>query len=356
MAGKNLTITDIARTAGVSKTTVSRYLNGKYEYMSPETRERIRNVIDLTGYHPNSIARSLKSQKSMLIGLIIADIESPFSSAAVKSIGDALRTTGYNIITANCDNSYQREKEYLRSLMNQQVDGLIVNTTTRHNSTLISLANDGMPIVLIDRFINDYTLDIAYFQNRRPMFEVMEHLHAQGYGRIALFVQPYEEISPRGLRRDAFVERMAAFGVDDPQKQVFVVDLSDRQSVRQQVKALCEISAGDAAPPAIIATNGVTLMHVAQAVLSLGLSMPHEIGLAGYDDWGWASELGWAGMIGVGLTALTPSVHELGALTASMLLDRMRGQNVPKRVCGVEAPMIVRGSTAHGGPPQAFHG
>ena len=152
---KNLTIVDIAKSAGVSKTTVSRYLNGQYEYMSEQTRERIKKVIEVSGYQPNKLAQSLKNQKSMLVGFVVADIESPFTSAAIKSVGDAMLGTGYNLVTANSDNSYERELENIQSLIGQQVDGLIVNTVTSSTPRLIGLANGGLPVVLLDRFGRD---------------------------------------------------------------------------------------------------------------------------------------------------------------------------------------------------------
>lgn len=345
MAIKNLTITDIARMAGVSKTTVSRYLNGKYEYMSESTKERISAVIDLVGYQPNNIARSLKSQKSMLVGLVIADIESPFSSAAIKSVGDAMLGTGYNIITANSNNSFQKEQDYIQSMMGQQVDGLIVNTASMDNPLLISLANSGVPIVLLDRFVKDYKFDIAYIANREPILSAMDHLMEMGYSRVAFFTEPYEQISPRNFRREIFLEKLGSMGVSQPERYVYVVNNSRQQSVCDSIYALLNQCKGESAPPAIIASNGVTLMHLAKAMESMGLSMPQDIGLCGYDDWGWASELGWAGMINVGLTTVTPSIHALGELTAKALLRRMENPQSEKQEIAVEAPLHIRKST-----------
>lgn len=345
MATKNLTITDIARMAGVSKTTVSRYLNGKYEYMSEPTRERISAVIDLVGYQPNNIARSLKSQKSMLVGLVIADIESPFSSAAIKSVGDAMLGTGYNIITANCDNSFQKEQDYIQSLMSQQVDGLIVNTTSMNNPLLISLANSGVPIVLLDRFVKDYKFDIAFIANREPILSAIDHLLEMGYSRVALFTESYEHISPRNIRREVFVEKLNAMGISQSEHYVHVVDNSRQQSVCDSIQSLLDKCKGESTPPAIIASNGVTLMHLAKAIESMGLTMPQDIGLCGYDDWGWASELGWAGMINVGLTTVAPSIHALGKLTAKALLRRMENPESEKQEIAVEAPLHIRQST-----------
>ncbi len=351
MPDKNITIADIARSAQVSKTTVSRYLNGKYEYMSPQTKERIRSIIELTNYQPNSIARSLKSHKSTLIGLVIADIESPFSSAVIKRIGDCFMNMDYNIITANCGNSYKRETHYLNSLVNQQIDGLIVNTTSRNNPMLIDLANKGMPIVLLDRFIDNYALDIVYFQNEHPVNNAVDHLVEQGYGSMHFFVQPYEQISPRFLRREAFLKKLNSLGVDDADHYVHQVDSLETENIKHQLDALMQSSKKDKAPPAVIASNGVTLLHMAKAIRSLGLKMPHEVGLCGYDEWGWETNLGWAGLIDVGLTTLECSTYHLGDSIAELLLRRLKNPGDPKITQSIDAPLVIRPSTLYGKTP-----
>ncbi len=347
MPKRSLTIQDIAASAGVSKATVSRYLNGKYQYMSAQTRERIRTVIEVTGYHPNSIARSLKSQRSMVVGLVVADIASPFSSSVVKSIGSAMLGSGYSLMTANSDNDPEREKQFLRSMIHQQVDGLIVNTCSADNPYLIEIANNGMPVVLLDRFLNDYRLDISYIQNHRPMQQAIDHLNEQGYGELGLLVQPFENVSPRALRRSSFINCLAQAGVKAPASHVYLLDAPELDSAKRCIHALLEKARqeGSGRPPALIATNGVSLMYAARAALALGLSMPKDLGLCGYDDWGWAADLGWPEMIGPGLTTLTPSMDQLGQRAWSLLLERINGSDAPKQQEGVDVTLEVRRST-----------
>lgn len=339
---KNFTIVDIAQSAGVSKTTVSRYLNGRYEYMSPQTRERIRKVIEVSGYQPNKIAQSLKNQKSMLIGFVVADIESPFTSAAIKSVGDAMRGTGYNLITANSDNSSEAEKEYIQSLVGQQVDGLIVNTVSSHNPALISLANGGLPIVLLDRFVKDYAFDIVHFENVRSIHGAMDHLIGQGYRRMAFFTQHYESVSPRALRRQAFIDKLASVGEPAPEKYVFTSEseIQDMEENIRQLRAMC----GDE-PVGVICSNSVTLMRAVKAIRNIGLHMPWDIGLCGFDEWGWASQLGWASIVDVGLTTILPTVHDLGQETVNLLLRRIKDPAAEKKEIAIPSRLMVRDST-----------
>lgn len=344
MNTKNLTIMDIAKTAGVSKTTVSRYLNGKYEYMSAETRERIRTVIELTDYHPNRIAQSLKSQKSLLIALVIADIESPFSSALIKSIGNALLPFGYNIIVANSDNQYENEQRNIQSLLDQQVDGLIVNTVRAFNPELIRLANNGFPVVLLDRFVNDYKFDIAYLDNHKPISDIVRHLKEEGFSDLHLFTQECEDVSPRQQRKEAFQKCLTEYGVLNPQENIHVLKMENKEPVCDAIQSILQ-KAVSSAPPAILCTNGMSLVYTMSAVRSLQLSLPTDLGICGFDDWGWTANANLTGMIDVGLTTLTPSVHHLGEVTAKLLLDRLNDPKSAKQEISIPAPLIIRNST-----------
>ncbi len=345
LSNKKYTISDIAKSAGVSKTTVSRYINGKFEYMSDDTRKRIESIIEVANFQPNNLARSLKSQKSKLIGLVVADIESPFSASIIKGVGDYLRIAGYSMIIVNSDNSVEKEKEYISSLVSQRVDGLIVNTTTRYNPFLIDLANRGLPIVLTDRFVMDYNFDIVYIECEQSMSTAVHHLVDRGYQRIVLFVQPYDQISPRYLRHNAFLQTLEELGVESPGQYVFEVDLLNPESVPSSLQRLLHACANDSAPPAIVTTNGVTLLHIVNAIRALKLNMPEQIGLCGYDDWGWAPGMGWASMIDPGITTLSAQSHNIGELSAKVLLERLEDNSSPKKKISLPAELIVRGST-----------
>jgi LacI family kdg operon repressor len=344
-SNKKFTISDIAKSAGVSKTTVSRYINGKFEYMSEETRKRIEMIIQVANFHPNRLARSLKSQKSRLIGLVIADIESPFSASIIKGVGDYLQISGYNMIIVNSDNNVEKEQESINSLISQQVDGLIVNTTTRRNPFLIDLANKGLPIVLADRFVEDYNFDIAYIECRHSMHTALQHLHEQGYGKKFLFIQSYDTISPRLMRREAFVEWITKQGVSQPEKYIFVVNLADENSVSAALKKVLTSCEKDEAPPAIMTTNGVTLLHIVNAVQTMKVRIPQQLGICGYDDWGWTPAMDWTSMIAPGITALVSQSHILGELSVKMLIERMKHPEHPKKKVTIPAELVVRGST-----------
>lgn len=182
MTQKKVTITDIAKAAGVSKTTISRYLNGRFDLMSPETRRRIESVIDVSGYQPSTIARSLKNKRSLLLGIVVSDQSSPFSTAVLLGVGDALRNTEYVPVFVNCDDDPAKERYQISFLLSRGVDGLIVNTTSYENPFLVNLEARGVPIVLCDRYIKGHTFDIVTTDHASTIQQLLAHLKGQGYG------------------------------------------------------------------------------------------------------------------------------------------------------------------------------
>ena len=126
---KVTTIHDISARAGVSITTVSRFLNGNYSNMSEKTRKRLEHIVQELDYHPNSLARGLKSQSSGIIGCVIADMGNPFSALLLKGIQTVCRSNGYKLMTLDADNDSLLEKEAYKILLDTPVEGIICNTT-----------------------------------------------------------------------------------------------------------------------------------------------------------------------------------------------------------------------------------
>lgn len=127
---EKFTIKDIAELAQTSKTTVSFYLNGKYEKMSKETRERIERVIRETDYKPSVVARSLNSKNTKLIGVLIGDITNTFSNQIVKGIEEEAHKSGYQVIIGNSNYNQESEDKYIESMLMLGVDGFIIQPTS----------------------------------------------------------------------------------------------------------------------------------------------------------------------------------------------------------------------------------
>lgn len=343
MCKPKLTISEVAKLAGVSKTTISHYLNGKFEYMSKDTKEHVGSIIKESGYQPSKIAQSLKSQNSFIIGIIVSDIESPFTAGLIKSVEQALSGSNYLIMTANTDNSIEKEIQAIEAMQAQQVDGLIVHTNNMDNDYLVSLAKAEFPIILADRFVNNFDFDIVHIDNVEPIQNLVSHLDHEGYEDIYFFSENPEHISTRQLRVNAFNNIMEAKNVTSD--QVRYIDILDTEAIKDRIVEIMEKFVKYRHKPAIVCENGVVLFVMAKCMKELGLSLPDEIALCGYDDWGGFARLGWADMLFDGITTVSPSVHDLGQKVTNLLLARIKDSKSASKEVVLQAPLIIRNST-----------
>lgn len=340
---KRPNIDDIAAAAGVSKTTVSRYLNGHFELMSAATRERIRTVIELTDYRPNEMARNLKLKRTNLIGVVVADMASPFATDLVASLGEAISEAGYQSLFMNSRNSEQAEKEALELLMNKGVEGFLVNTVSCHNPNLISIACKGVPIVLCDRHVNGYSFNAVGFDNYGAIYAAVRHLKQQGYTRVFFFTQDWEDNSTRRMRKEAFVLAMQEIYGYDAVEDIHVGDIYQRNEITGQVeRMLSKLRPEDI--PAVIGTNSSTTVLIYKALRKFGVRIP-DMGLCGPDDWDWEANVNWPAIIKPSITTFTIPTRELGRQAVSLLMEAIRDPDAEPRDIRLPSRLQVRGST-----------
>ena len=172
---REMRITDIAAEAGVSPATVSRYLNNRPGQMTEETRARIAAVIERTGYRPCAAARNLRSSRTNLIGVILADIANPFSSAMLEGLSASAAARGCSLMTAISGNNPAKEAESLTRLIDAGVDGLVVNTCGG-NDKAIAAAAGRLPVVLLDRDVADGGIDLVTSNNRELVAGLVDAL------------------------------------------------------------------------------------------------------------------------------------------------------------------------------------
>ncbi len=331
------TIDQVARKASVSKTTISRYLNGRYEFMSEETRKRIQTVIEELEYRPNNLARSLKSNHSGLIGVVVADISSPFASILVKGIGDQCTASGYHTIIANTDNDPVKEKEYIEALIDNRVEGLILNITGHNNEFIIELGAEGVPIVLADRAMSELYFDTVTSNNYQMTYQTIEYLIRAGFKEISFFTEEIGVVSSRRIRMQAFLDACKQHFQHDCEEWIRVCSFSDLNDVQT---SLLDFLGTDKGPHAVFAVNGVMMLSLAQAITNLNLVMPRDLGLCGYDDWGWTS------LVPPGITVISQPSYQVGVEAAKRLLGRIQQKkNMRAKVIELASSLIIRGST-----------
>jgi len=192
-------IKDIAAEAGVSPATVSRYLNNRPGQMTEETRARIAAVIERTGYRPRAAARNLRSSRTNLIGVILADIANPFSSAMLEGLSASAAARGCSLMTAISGNDPAKEAESLTRLIDAGVDGLVVNTCGG-NDEAIAAAAGRLPVVLLDRDVAAGGVDLVTSNNRELVAGLVDALAAAGSEESPARWRPAPVPAHRGKR------------------------------------------------------------------------------------------------------------------------------------------------------------
>ncbi|MDR7867774.1 MAG: LacI family DNA-binding transcriptional regulator [Sporomusaceae bacterium] len=313
----NVRMVDVARKAGVSKSTVSQFLNGRFDYMSAETRDRIKQAVDELGFVPNALARSLKKKQTYTIATIVSNILNPFSTATTRGAEDCCNKNGFDLILCNADDRPAKEKEYIETLVAKQVDGLIVSTTEKNNDLLYTV-NKRTPITILGRSVPNLNCDTVRVDSRAGIKLAVEHLVGLGHRRLALFVLPHQEVnvSPRRERVLAFREMAGEFGL--PLRPEWIVEVSNR-SEEALAETVRGVLAAPEPPTAFIGANDLMSIALFKAVKrQLGLRIPEDIALLSFDDWEWAN------LLDPPITVVAQPAYEMGYMAAELVIKRIR--------------------------------
>ena len=192
---KKLTINEIAERAGVSKTTVSFYLNGKINKMSEETKQRIQHIIDETGYEPSAAARAMKAKSSGVAGVILADTSEGYCARALKGIEEAASALEYQIVVGNSGLAFQHEKDYVERMLRLGVDGFIVQSTYRFGMLASDLEKKKKPIVYLDAKPYDFKGRYVKSNNYDCVYQVISECIKKGYENFLMISDGDSNIS-----------------------------------------------------------------------------------------------------------------------------------------------------------------
>lgn len=335
MEEKRVTIKDIAAAASVSETTISRFLNKKFEYMSEETRLRIEEVVEELNYRPSNIARSLKSNKSNLYGAVIADIENPFSNMIIKGLLDRSNELGYSLMIAISNNSVKREQEAIRNFLDYEVDGLIVNATSRAENNFDEIGKN-TPVVLIDRKVDNYEADFVSSNNYELSLELTSHLVESQFASIGYFSEDIQDNSVRELRYQAFQESLEK--QKEIHSQTWIVDFNEEKDVLEKLEEFLTLPA----PRVIVAGNGLVQMNLLQLLIENNYKLKKDFYFAGFDDYSWSTMISEDG-----ITSIAQDSYNLGRESINLLYERTTKERTEKEKVEriVAGELIIRGST-----------
>lgn len=320
-------IRDVARAAGVSTATVSRAL-GRGP-VSEALREQVEAAVRATGYRPNLSARRLRSRSARTIGLIVADIRNPFFTAVSRAVEEAAFALGMRLILGNTDEDPAREAMYLRLMEEERVTGAIFAPTGLAAAGL-GEAPPGFPLVLIDRPGPPGAHDCVVLDNPAASASLVDHLAARGYRRIGgLF----------GATRATAQERRAGYEAAMLRHGLPPLIRSTAPSAAAAQAEAARWLSGPDRPEALIVSNGPMLMGALRAARSLGLAVPGDLALAGFDNEAWTD------LVEPGLTVIEQPVAEIGIQAMRLLFERIADPGLPARKVVLSGRLVPRAST-----------
>ena len=270
-----MNIIEIAKLAGVSKSTVSRYLNDGY--VSAENRVKIQDVIKSTGYMPLRQAKTLRTKKTNLIGVIVPKISTETTSRVIEGISDEISKCGYDLLIANTNLNINKEMEYLNILKNQ-VDGIIFMATKITDKHIKIMEEIGIPIVVVSQNIKEYPS--VYYDDYNASKDVVNQLLIKGYKKIALIGVYEDDIAVGYERKQGYINALEENKIKLNEKLIQIGDFS-MESGYELCKKLME---DNEKPDAIFATTDNIAVGAIEYLLEAGYKVPKDIGIWSIGD------------------------------------------------------------------------
>ena len=331
---KRITIRDVARETGLALSTVSNALAGK-SYVSDEARSLVFDTAARLGYHASSVARALRMQRSFTIGVLIADVANPSSADFVRGVEDVATREKCTIFLCNTDGDEDRQMAHMRTLIDRQVDGMVLISQHCSSPRVRKLLEEGPPFVLIQRRNKAYDEDYVGSDNVFGLSEAIRHVYMQGHRQIGFIRGPADSSSARE-RLETFRREAAALGLKLREESVFPGDYNFDSGVA----AARYFLSMHPRPTCIMASSDMSAIGVMQVALGEGLRIPEDLSVVGLDD------ILLASVRSINLTTIQLQKRDMGAQAAELLMWRIKSPTRPPSQIILPTKLIVRGSTA----------
>ncbi len=338
------TIADIAKEAGVSKATVSRVLNERVEGVGPETRLRVKAVMDRLDFEPCGVARGLATGKSLSVGLVVPDIADPFFPLLIRGIEDALRSEGYGLFLCDSGLDIAKEKDHVRMLLEKRVDGVILNSTLSDcDCQLDLLERRSLPYVLLDRPIEARPSAAGVYTDNRGGARMAAEFLLGGGARRLLFVNGPAGLSVSKSRRAGVEDACRGRGLS-PSALLHGEGDYSVESGERAVEALLGppgATRGAFRLPfdAIFAANDRMAIGAMRSLRRRGIGVPESVEVVGFDD------VEAAHLVEPPLTTIAQGAFAMGRESALLLLRLIAGARPRKRTIVIEPSLVIRGTT-----------
>ena len=336
-----ITIKDIASKLSVSPSTVSRALKDHPD-ISDATKKAVKDLAEEWDYQPNSIALSLRSRRSNIIGVIVPQIVHHFFSTVISGIEDVAYDAGYNVMVCQSNEKYEREKADINALVSSRAEGLLVSFSkeTKDFEHLLRLQKKGIPLVFFDRISEDMDTSSVIVDDYGGAYRATEHLIEQGCRRIAHLAGPKHLLLSQN-RLDGYQEALEKHNV--PFDPSLVVECDDELTVTPDkgIEQTLNLLNLPERPDGVFANNDMTAIGAIKAIQSQGLEVPEDIAVVGYSDWLLSA------MMEPSLTMVAQPGYEMGKAAAEILLKQIGApegkMEMDSRI--LETELIVRQSS-----------
>ena len=325
-------ISDVAMLAGVSNATVSYVINNGPRNVSEMTRQRVNQAIDELGYYPYVAARNMRKGNTQTIGFLVQSLISPFVSALINSIEKYLTKKNYHLILASAHEDHEREAEMLNALANQSIDGLLYIPTSSKNGVLINrLIQNGMPIVLVDRRVNDVAADLVMTDNFTASKKATDYLIKNNCHHI-MCISFSEEASSAIDRVEGYRSALRDNNYPIDERNILIHQYISDESIEEK---LMEKISQIGVPDGIICLTDSIFIDVIKILKNMGINVPEQVRVTGsfYNS-------PWNALIDPPMPVVNQNHDQIAKFSVKFLLERIEGHEVNPRTQLIDAEYV----------------
>ena len=326
-------ISDVAKRARVSRTTVSRVLNHGSD-VSEETRRRVLEAIEALKYRPSALARSLIKQKTDTLGVILSDITDPFFSRIIQGVEDVAHKFGYGIVYASMRWDAQLKHNYVRFLSSGRVDGLLIMGHVVGNEDYVrTLVEEGFPTVLVEHWIEGLVANFISIDNQGGGYLATRHLLDLGHRRIA-HLAGHRNARVAAERLQGYRAALAEAGVPFDDRLVVYCDFTTESALA----AARDLLRLDPRPTAVFAANDLMAYGAVHAAREAELDVPRDLAVVGFDN------IELASLVSPPLTTVSQPRYEIGSVAALTLIQQIENKDAKPVSSEFKTSLVVRES------------
>lgn len=334
----NVTISEIARLAGVSKSSVSLVINNK-PGVSSKTRAKVLGIMEKYQYYPSQIAQSLAGRETKSIGLIIKEIDNPYFARLMRGVYDACSGLGYSVLLGSSEHRPQKEIEIIRTMVNKRVDGLIISPLQNEGvdfSYLSDLLKDGYPLVILGTVMSR-SINIVDIDNMKAAYDAVSFLIRKGHERIAHFAGPVH--TGHGQRRlEGYRQALIDHHLPIDKNLIIPVEpyvLNGYRAGKEMFSTVRHLAT------AVFCYNDLVAIGLMNALLELGVDVPGRVSVMGFDN------IDIDEYLRIPLSTVQMPAYEIGTSAANLLIKQIGGENPsPAERIIIEHKIVERNSVA----------